>query len=154
MQQQRLAVVAMAVVSLLLPLEALATLCLVDTSGGRYSIEVGPATGSKISLYGYFKGPDDCLLDLGGIAPLVGDAVLIDSSKAVVGWQVHSIDLTRGCVAFRERYTVNLNTAVFTGDFFNDAGTFGSDTLTLSACPSPAAVGTPALGPSPKEKAH
>jgi len=134
------------------PSVAVAAVCFVDTSGGKYSVELGRSGGSKIELFGYRLGPPTCLPSVAGIAPLVGSVVVINSTTAETGWQVHSV--SPGCVSFRENYTVNLTTLVLTGNWRNDAGVEGSDTLTPTTCPSPAEVGPGALEQIGKERAR
>lgn len=137
---------------LLHPSLALAAFCWVDTSGGKYSLELGRSGGSKIELFGYRLGPATCLPSVAGIAPLVGSVVIINSTTAETGWQVHSV--SPGCVSIRENYTVNLSTLVLTGNWRNDAGVEGSDTLTPTTCPSPAEAGPAAVEQMGKERAR
>jgi len=87
---------------------------------------------------------------VGGIEPLIGSVVLTGPTTGEIGWQVHAVDPSHFCVSFRENLTINLSTLSMTGGFRNDAGVEGTNTLTPSACPSPAEVlapGTDLHGP-------
>jgi hypothetical protein len=140
-------IVAMA--CLVLPWPALATICLQDTAGHLYSIEVGVAIGSKQPLFGSVKLPP-CLPSAGNVAPLYGEAVMTDATTVVVGWTEESLDFASRCIDFRERYVIDLSMSVITGDWINAQGFGGSDTLSPSACPSPTSPELTPEQPSPK----
>jgi len=137
-----------AVVCMLLPLQAFATICWTDLYGNQISVELGSSSRGKIALYGYVKiSPSaPCTNLVAGIAPLFGTAVVVDSDTAVLGWHVISVDEEHGCIGYRERYNLDLHTGnAAVGEFFFDSELpdriFGPTSLTLSACPSPQGQG-------------
>jgi hypothetical protein len=144
----------MATLLLTLPWTALAEYCFQDSGGSKYSLEIGSVNGSRVEVFGYRKTTGACLSEVGGIEPLVGTAVIINANTVTVGWQVYAIDLARTCTSFRENYTLNLTTLVMTGSFQSDSGNEGSDTLTLTTCPTPADEPSPGVDRPGTDRRH
>jgi len=141
-----------AVVCMLLPLQAFATICWTDpVLGNQYSVELGSSREGKIALYGYVKVAQDtspCKGLRNRIAPLSGTAVVVDSDTAVIGWLIMSIDLDHGCFGFRERLNFDQHTGTLTGEYVLETDPAdpsaidldivkGVSQLELSACPKP-----------------
>src|SRR6266511_1591498 len=153
------------VVCMLLPLQAFATICWTDNpehpdQGNLYSVELGPSRGGKIALHGYVKiAPGAPCKLVGGIAPLFGTAVVVDSKTVVIGWQIISIDKDAvldsgkvGCIGYRELLNLNPLTGALDGEYFFDSELpdqlsgfddnlhdrlLNKEHLEIIACPSP-----------------
>lgn len=115
-----------AVVFMLLPLQAFATICWVDEFDNQYVVELGRSSKGKIPLYGYVKiGPGaPCTNLVDGKAPLFGTAV-VAGDTAEIGWLIISIDKEHRCVGYRERLILNTtpgpNKGNLDGEFFFDS---------------------------------
>lgn len=152
MRKSFLEVWIVTVVCILLPLQALATICWTDNpkepdQGNLYSVELGPSRGGKIALHGSVKiAPGAPCKVAGGIGLLFGTAVVVDPKTTVIGWQIISIDPDAdlgtgktGCIGYREQLTLDPHTGALDGVFFFDSELpdrfFGPDHLEITACP-------------------